>query len=297
MNRSVVVLAVVLLCSGATCAAQPSQPFRARLMLTKSDADTQFIRRVFMDLMTALEGRLKQPFDIRIQAGARQYLPVLEKGDFDLVFSDDSNVYLNAREKWKVEPLVMPLMFEGSMPVCLYVKKTGPIRRPADLADKRVMMLGTELYYAILADILGKSPIRVLGRLQTVEVAQSGLLALSLDQVDGALANKVVFRFTETTNPGAVKNLRELACGPIVPIPPYFVKPAVSKQTKEKIIEMLLSANTSPDFPEFRRMAQAANIRLVKTGPALYEPLLNLEKKARKNGYFQDYKIFKKSMQ
>ena len=119
-------------------------------------------------------------------------------------------------------------------------------------------------------------------------------LAISLNQANAGYASEVEYFHLKATNPGAVKKLRQVACGAErFPFPPIFVRHDVPPALKKEARDFFLSLHEKQNGGRLAPLFKLTGLQFRPFDATAYGTKSNLEKEATRSGWQPDFARWK----
>lgn len=218
------------------------------------------------------------------------YYGALQSGQVDITFSVAESVFLRASETGRYTPVAAYEVFgQPRHQYCLHVPADSPVKNVKELKGKTVITYEDEWSYLQLTDLVGERPEQFFGRMDITPGGTSSAYGLSLKQTDAALISTAATLLMKVMNPGPLKKIRQLACGPAFPLPPLMVKKTLSQTLVKESREELLSVRGNPAYASVQPLLARLNLRFKPVNPKDYVAMLNRFAQARKSGALAHY--------
>lgn len=177
---------------------------------------------------------------------------------------------------------------------CVYVNVASPYKTVKDLKGKVVYTYDREYAYQSLRQMVGKKPDEFFKLRPTMD-GQSMVFSVAIGQVDAAYVNSFNVAYMKASNPGPIKKIRELGCGPQVGTSPILFSAAMPEATKKKVLEKLFNFQKDPNIPrdpvlrQYLGIVKIAKFSFVPSAQKDFHGLVELIRNARKNKWSADY--------
>lgn len=163
------------------------------------------------DTIAVFNARAHYNLEVKVFLNQDEYYRAINEGNLAIALSQ---FVLNSKTGGLGYNIFMQVTMLGQNypEECVYVRKDDPATKLSELRGRVVSAQDQDLVYYILRNLIGEPPEVFFRTPRLLKDDTSGLYALALKTVSVLVAKKTVVKFLEMTNPGPVKNLREIAC-------------------------------------------------------------------------------------
>lgn len=270
-------------------AAPPPQPLQFGLWFSLGGNQNAQLKAIITDTLQLFAQRLKRPVTPVVFKNPQAFKQAVAAHPPPFLFATSNDLYKG------YDPLVsMTLYHLPHTRLCLYVEKNSPFQKPADLKNKTIIINPDGSSYFSLRRLLGQKPENFLSELKATQELFGVFLAISLNQAHAGYASEVEYFHLKATNPGAVKKLRQVACGAEhFPFPPVFVRHDVPPALKKEAKDFFLSLHDPKNGGRLAPLFKLTGLQFRPFDAAAYHTKSQLEKEATTSGWQPDFARWK----
>ena len=255
--------------------------------------------KIIQDLLDVLDDKENLHIKLKWYKTDKKFIRDMKAGKLDFIFSEPE-LYLKAFETKKYEPFLGVGVFGMNKRAnCIYVDKKSKYKKMADLQSADVITYGSIFDYMELRTLInGEPPEFFFNHLDVSSSGMSSFYALAMDEVDAVFVSQATYKMMKATNPGPVKNLRELACSIDWVEAPLFV----SKKVPDKVLDTVedffkkepKKKKSDPRLKKYMPMLKKYKIKFVRLSSKDFQPFYDMYRNADKKGWDKDYRQWKK---
>lgn len=180
---------------------------------------------------------------------------------------------------------------------CMYVHKNASFKKIQDLKGRTLIVNNFEPTFYELRKMVGRNPAGFFSGIKATSKILGGFIGVSLGHADAALETDVGYSFMRMTNPGAVKNLRVIACGSLrIPFPPMFYRTSVDPALVQQMKTALLKAHLAPSSQRFTKIMRSSGFKFIEPGHLDYTVTQRLITESVKKGWEKEFTYWRRML-
>ena len=292
---TVIIPAVILYFSFATGAEKKIYYLGTYQSVKGNDQSAGGILQLFKEIQIIYEKRNHILIELKIYDDMSVVAKDLRNKKIDFFLPGEKEILHDMIKKYKMIPFLSGSTFNMDHDKhCLFVKNSSPYKSLHDTEGKKLQAVqASDLYYSLRL-IIKKNPLEYFENIRFAKNPTSLFYSLALDQCDVIMVNYHQLIYMKKTNPGPVKDIRELACSEAFPNAPLMHTKAVPEKVLTDFETFLINMRKDKELKKYWPLMKSFDYRVYKVTAKDYEPVFRLIEEARKKGWDKEYKTLLK---
>jgi ABC-type phosphate/phosphonate transport system substrate-binding protein len=227
-----------------------------------------------------------------------EFTKTVDKKGMDIIWNFNADMIYTMLKQNDYKPFMAAssLGYMKTTKWCAYVNKDSNIKSVMNAKNRKLGFVDSKFDYFLTYKIVGSRPEDFFGSIEAIPNGESVIYALSLGKLDVVAVAEFDKKLMEMTNPGAVKNIRELSCVTLsMPPAPFMRLKTMPDADAIKIVDILKNWRMDKAFSKYRALLEAIKAKFIPVTEKDYAPFIKFYDDCIKKGWDKDYQRWIKS--